>query len=466
MLIWIIGVAATVAVAYIFSEMFSRGIDLEMRNFLEFTKKLGKPDKQRSIRTFYDDLFLEAAKNVDAFVGSLEESILDLKEKENEFGASLKIIEKCLMEMQSITTLNTNEGKKCTSESEHIFHELEKIKDSMKNIKNSFSGVGDTLKDVIDTVSRTARNAEELHAVVGETSVCVSEMSNLISDEIHLVDHAKTFTAKASEAAGEGGNVVSKAVSGMNKIVETVKKNAVKISDLGKSSDEIGEIIATIDEIADQTNLLALNAAIEAARAGEQGRGFAVVADEIRKLAERTTKATKEIADTINAMQEEIKAAVSSMEEGTEDVEKGVILTDESGRVLTKIVEAINKTNDIMAKVDVNAKEQNLRSVEIKNSVQRINKLSQDFNVPFDSDSGQDALSEKISLVKTWIESGDTSLQNLTLALKGLKESLDRLRTSHDSLESLEGRMNEILSHDSEKGEILQKRKGERSLHE
>jgi methyl-accepting chemotaxis protein len=231
----------------------------------------------------------------------------------------------------------------------------------------------------------------------------------------------------------------------MNKIVETVKRNAVKISDLGKSSDEIGEIIATIDEIADQTNLLALNAAIEAARAGEQGRGFAVVADEIRKLAERTTKATKEIANTINAMQEEIKAAVSSMEEGTENVEQGVILTDESGKVLQKIVDAISRTSAIMADVDTSVRAQNIRSMGLKGTIQVMQKAAQNFALSSGQDSGDDVFAEKLRGMGAWVDSGESSLQELTLAHKGLSESLERMRASVDSIDVMGSRVSEIV---------------------
>ncbi len=100
-------------------------------------------------------------------------------------------------------------------------------------------------------------------------------------------------------------------IEGMNRIAQVVQESAKTIQELAKSSDQIGEIIGVIDDIADQTNLLALNAAIEAARAGEQGRGFAVVADEVRKLAERTTKATKEITDMIKGIQNDTKGAVA-----------------------------------------------------------------------------------------------------------------------------------------------------------
>src|SRR6202035_2564381 len=109
----------------------------------------------------------------------------------------------------------------------------------------------------------------------------------------------------------------------MKVIAESVGAAARKMEELGKSSDQIGQIIGVIDDIADQTNLLALNAAIEAARAGEQRRGFAVVADEVRKLAERTSKATKEIATMIQNIQDETKTAVLAMESGTKQVEAG-----------------------------------------------------------------------------------------------------------------------------------------------
>jgi methyl-accepting chemotaxis protein len=124
----------------------------------------------------------------------------------------------------------------------------------------------------------------------------------------------------------------------MRGIATAVTTTTKKMEDLGKSSDRIGRIIAVIDDIADQTNLLALNAAIEAARAGEQGRGFAVVADEVRKLAERTTTATKEIAQMIRTIQADIKSTLRAMEEGTVQVEDGVQSTVQAGDSLREII--------------------------------------------------------------------------------------------------------------------------------
>ena len=127
----------------------------------------------------------------------------------------------------------------------------------------------------------------------------------------------------------------------MGLIALRVSQTAQTVETLGSRSYQIGQIIGSIEDRADQTNLLALNAAIEAARAGEQGRGFAVVADEVRALAERTTKATKEIGEMIKSIQLETKSAVSAMEEGGMQVEQGTIAAAKSGEALRNILEQI-----------------------------------------------------------------------------------------------------------------------------
>jgi methyl-accepting chemotaxis protein len=148
------------------------------------------------------------------------------------------------------------------------------------------------------------------------------------------------------------------------------------VRELGKSSDQIGEIISVIDDIADQTNLLALNAAIEAARAGEQGRGFAVVADEVRKLAERTTKATKEIAGMIKKIQVDTAGAVSSMEQGTGEVEKGKQLADRAGASLQEIVGVSQKVTDMVTQIAAASEEQSSASEQISKNVEAISKVT------------------------------------------------------------------------------------------
>jgi methyl-accepting chemotaxis protein len=153
-------------------------------------------------------------------------------------------------------------------------------------------------------------------------------------------------------------------------------KSAETVKELGKSSDQIGEIVSVIDDIADQTNLLALNAAIEAARAGEQGRGFAVVADEVRKLAERTTKATKEIAQMIKKIQTDTEGAVESMEQGTKEVESGIYLADKAGESLKDIVSISQKVTDMVSQIAVASEQQSSASEQISKNVEAISAVT------------------------------------------------------------------------------------------
>jgi methyl-accepting chemotaxis protein len=161
----------------------------------------------------------------------------------------------------------------------------------------------------------------------------------------------------------------------MRSIAESVSSTAKKVDELGQSSDQIGRIIGVIDDIADQTNLLALNAAIEAARAGEQGRGFAVVADEVRKLAERTTKATKEIAEMMRTVQEETKVAVAAMEQGTKQVEEGVTTTSRAGDSLKQIIHMSEQVGEMITHIATAATEQSSATEEINNNMDQIAKL-------------------------------------------------------------------------------------------
>lgn len=147
------------------------------------------------------------------------------------------------------------------------------------------------------------------------------------------------------------------------------------MEELGKSSDQIGHIIGVIDDIADQTNLLALNAAIEAARAGEQGRGFAVVADEVRKLAERTTTATKEIAQMIKSIQDETKLAVTAMEQGTKQVEEGVSSTAKAGESLQEIIRMSEQVGEMITHIATAATEQSSATEQVNNNMDQIARL-------------------------------------------------------------------------------------------
>jgi methyl-accepting chemotaxis protein len=197
-------------------------------------------------------------------------------------------------------------------------------------------------------------------------------------DNTKNASYAAETAKSAGQKAKHGGEVMLQTINGMNRISEVVKKSAETVFALGKNSDKIGEIVQVIDDIADQTNLLALNAAIEAARAGEQGRGFAVVADEVRKLAERTTKATKEIAAMIKQIQNDTQDAVVSIKQGTEEVDKGKCLANEAGEVLNEIIEGAQKVSDAAVQVAAASEEQSASSEQISKNIEGINNVTRE----------------------------------------------------------------------------------------
>jgi len=164
----------------------------------------------------------------------------------------------------------------------------------------------------------------------------------------------------------------------MRRIAKRVQDTAHTVDSLGERSDQIGAIVATIEDIADQTNLLALNAAIEAARAGEMGRGFAVVADEVRALAERTTKATREIGDMIKAIQSETRSAVSAMNEGVREVEAGTQDAERSGAALQQILSEIDAVSEQVHQIATAAEEQSATTGEITDNIHNMTEVIQE----------------------------------------------------------------------------------------
>ena len=223
-----------------------------------------------------------------------------------------------------------------------------------------------------------AAGAQEQSAQANEVASAVEEMTKTIFETSKNTSEAAIASKQAGDFAKEGGKAVEETIEGMNRISSVVTKSAETVLTLGKSSDQIGEIIQVIDDIADQTNLLALNAAIEAARAGEQGRGFAVVADEVRKLAERTTKATKEIATMILQIQSDTAEAVKSIKLGEQEVENGKHLAVKAGQSIRDIVNGAAKVTDTITQVATASEEQSATAEQIGKNIDSINHVTQE----------------------------------------------------------------------------------------
>jgi len=247
-------------------------------------------------------------------------------------------------------------------------------------------------KEVVDKSNSLASHSQELSAASQEVSAAVEEITGTTSELASAAEQSAAGAANAAEvsrevlkAAERGNQAVEQAVEKMNSIVGRVDKSSEQVAKLGERSRDIGKITEVITGLADQTNLLALNAAIEAARAGEQGRGFAVVAEEVRKLAEQSSQAAKEISGIITQIQRETVQAVDDMSLGVLEVHEGTKVVNSAGQALKEILEQVQSTVSIIGEISIGAERnsssaQNLAAAtqQASATVQQIALASQD----------------------------------------------------------------------------------------
>jgi methyl-accepting chemotaxis protein len=267
-------------------------------------------------------------------------------------------------------------GKDEFAEAAHWLNEfIEKLNRTLSSVNGTTSTLASATYQLNNTAEQMATSSEEV-AVQASTVATASEEMAATSNDIAQNCHAAAESAQeAATTTQKGFEVVTRTINGIRERGERTRENAQAIASLGERSDQIGAIVSTIEDIADQTNLLALNAAIEAARAGEMGRGFAVVADEVRALAERTTRATKEISDMIRTIQQETRTAIISMEEGVRGTEKGAAEAAQLESALQAILEQVNAVTMQVSQIATAAEEQTATTSEITSNIHKISEV-------------------------------------------------------------------------------------------
>jgi methyl-accepting chemotaxis protein len=226
-------------------------------------------------------------------------------------------------------------------------------------------------EEVARRSQQQSESASSMAAAVEEMTVSIDQVGENAREAHHISVHS-------GDLSNQGTQVIQKAAAEMNSIAGTVRASSSIIEDLGRQSDQITSIVNTIREIADQTNLLALNAAIEAARAGEQGRGFAVVADEVRKLAERTSRATTEIAGMVETIQRGTHNAVDSMEDGVKQAGLGVELAGQAEVSITEIRDGAQRVMQVVNNISEAIREQGTASRDIAKNIEHIAQMSEE----------------------------------------------------------------------------------------
>ncbi len=255
---------------------------------------------------------------------------------------------------------------------------VEKLHAIISQVRDSALQVTSASEEISASSEQLASGAEEQQSQTSEVATSIEEMAATILESSNNTNTASSSAKKAAEVASDGGSIVNQTIEGMDRINHAVENSAQRIQELGQQSEEIGKIIAVIDDIADQTNLLALNANIEAARAGDQGRGFAVVADEVRVLAERTTKATAEIAEMISGIQSSTNTAVGAMDSGQNEVKSGADLAAKAGIVLQEIIQVVGNVDAVMNQVAAATEQQSSAAEEISANVEGISTVTKE----------------------------------------------------------------------------------------
>lgn len=285
---------------------------------------------------------------------------------------------------------------------------VEAFSGTINGILSSANNVVHSVDILRTRAEKTAEGAQNQSSQAHQIATAAEEMSQTITDIARNASVASETSSEAMETAAKGKEVADGAVETVNRVYTSTVELSTMVDKLNNRVSEIGDIVTVIKDIADQTNLLALNAAIEAARAGEQGRGFAVVADGVRKLAERTIKATAEITEKIGAVQQESVQTTKSMEEASGEVTKATDYIRQVGDSLNCIVESVHKVRDQITQIATAVDQQSAASEQVARSIEKTSAIAKDMEHMAD-----DVMHEVNGLTKTANE-----LRNSTAGFK------------------------------------------------
>ena len=257
-----------------------------------------------------------------------------------------------------------------------INYAIEQLRTLVATINETAVQVAASAQETQATAMHLAEASEHQAQEIAGASAAVNEMAVSIDQVSSNAGESTSVAEKAVDIAKKGSQVVHNTIEGMETIREQIQETSKRIKRLGESSQEIGDIISLITDIADQTNILALNAAIQASMAGDAGRGFAVVADEVRRLAERTSNATKQIEALVKTIQSDTNEAVISMENTTSEVVRGARLAQDAGVALEEIEQVSKALADLIFNISNAARQQSASAGHISNTMNVIQEIT------------------------------------------------------------------------------------------
>jgi methyl-accepting chemotaxis protein/uncharacterized membrane protein (UPF0136 family) len=366
-------------------------------------------------------------------IASLRETVTNVSVNAAELNQSASELSEASLQARTATDQITSSMQQMASSSQEQSAVVIQTSNSVEQMAKAIEGV--------------ARGAQEQSQSVSKATEITDQISSAIRQVAENADAVSTDSASAAEAAKKGSQTVEVTLSGMQTIQIKVGAASLKIEEMGKRSQEIGAIIETIEDIASQTNLLALNAAIEAARAGEQGKGFAVVADEVRKLAERSSLATKEIGQLIEGIQNTVAEAVQAMEESSSEVKLGVENANQAGKALTDILaatEAVNKQAALASEATARMEQASQELVTAVDAVSQI--VEQNTAATEEMAATSNEVSQAIEHISSATEENNAEVEEVSGSTEEMSAQIAEVTEAAASLSNMAKALDQIVA--------------------
>jgi methyl-accepting chemotaxis protein len=349
-----------------------------------------------------------------------------------------------------------------------------RLSDASATLADSANQSGQAANQIASTIQQVARGTVQQANAINQTSEAIDEMTNTINsvscgarDQSSAVNRAADLTVQITEAiqsvadsaarqsqdgdraiqtTKESSGTVEKTLDGMRKIKQKVDLSVNRVQEMGARSDQIGTIVETIEDIASQTNLLALNAAIEAARAGEHGKGFAVVADEVRKLAERSSSATKEIAGLVRDIQKSVKEAVQAMDESARETEQGVALANQSGTALVDLLQVSESNQRSAQQIAAAAEKMNRLAGMLSEAMDSVSAVvEQNTQCTQEMGANSEKVNNQIMSISTISEENSAAVQEVSAAAEEMSAQVEEVTSSSFTLAEMAGDLQQLI---------------------